>query len=284
MSDSDRRFDTSRRSCGAPSASGEPERARGELETLLALTEDRAVEPEQRPVAGRLQADPACRRALERQREVVRALRGGGPFVPPGLSARYSAGQAAARPHRRQRAFKRPPLRTSLVGVAAAVAALVVVVLLLGSPQSQPNAAQVAAIWTRSASVPVAADPADPRQLDISFHGIVYPNYHDREGWHPLAARYDRIGGLRTATVLYATGARRAAYTVVPTTRLSVPVTATHLRAAGLSLTEFRSRDRWIVTFVKGGNTCVLTAAAPRERRWLIKLAIWNGGPAVTHA
>jgi hypothetical protein len=28
----------------------------------------------------------------------------------------------------------------------------------------------------------------------------------------------------------------------------------------------------------------VLTAAAPRERRWLISLAAWRGGPAVTEA
>lgn len=68
-----------------------------------------------------------------------------------------------------------------------------------------------------------------PTQLDLSYRGIVYPNFHDREGRHPVAARYDRIGGLATATVFYQTGRRRAAYSVVPATALGVPADASRL-------------------------------------------------------
>lgn len=286
MSDSDRRLDASPRSSHASSASGEPELQRHELETLLALTEERPLEPEQRAVAKRLERDPLCQSTIERQRDVVRALRSGGPVVPPGLDGRCSPAPTPGRRTRRPRlTFMQAPSFARFAGAAAAAAALVVVVaLLVGTAQSQPSAAQVAAIWTRPADVPVAADPIHPEQLDISFHGIVYPNFHDHEGWHPAAARHDRVGDLRTATVVYQTGTRRAAYTVVPTTGLAVPATATHLRVAGLSLTEFRSGDHWIVTFQRSGSTCVLTAAAPRERQWLVRLAIWNGGPKVTRA
>lgn len=258
----------------------------GELETLLALAEERTLQPDQRAIAARLQSDPACRQAIVRQRHVAGALRHGGPAVPRDRGARLSAKSGRSTAPRR-RTIGRWVWPVKLVGTSAAavLAVGIVAVTLRGGSVHPPTATQVAAIWTRPATGgTVSADPAHPTQLDVSFHGIVYPNYHDREGWHPVAARYDRIGRLRTATVFYQTGARRAAYTVVPSTRLTVPAGARHLRVAGLSLIEFRSGDRWIITFVRNGNTCVLTAAAPRERQWLVKLAIWKGGPAVTRA
>jgi hypothetical protein len=173
--------------------------------------------------------------------------------------------------------------RLSAAAVAAALIALAFTVTITGSDRGHstvPAAEQIAAVWTLPANgARVAANPAQPSLLDISYHGIVYPNYHDREGWHPVAARHDTIASLATTTVFYETGRRRAAYTVVPATGLAVPATASRLRVGGLSLREFRDGDRWILTFERSGNTCVLTAAAPRERRWLIAFATWRGGP-----
>jgi hypothetical protein len=254
------------------------------LKTFLALAEDRPLESEQVVVAAQLRRDPDVRRALERQRHVAGALRRGGPALPPALAARL---RTHAR-HSRPRTLLPSDWSVKLIGASAAVLAAVVLVATMiiglssGALSARPTAAQVTAVWTLPATRRVKADPADPTRLDISYDGIAYPNYHDREGWHPVAARYDRIDGLATATVFYQTGRRRAAYTVVHATGLAVPAEATRLRVAGLSLMEFRSGDRWIVTFRRGGNTCVLTAAAPRERRWLIALATWHGGPAVT--
>ena len=290
MSDSSPRFELSARNSRSHRAPEELAPSRRELETVLALAENRPLSSEQLDVAERLQRDRSARRVLARHRRVAGALRGGGPAVPPVLAARLAA-QTPRSADRRPRPLASGSSPIKLIGAAAAVFAAVVLVGTViagwssGGPSPRPTAAQISAAWMLPATGrTVAADPAHPADLDISFHGIVYPNFYDREGWHPVAARYDRIAGVPAATVFYQTGRRRAAYTVVPVTGLAVPADATRLHVAGLSLTEFRSGDRWIVTFQRNGNTCVLTASAPRERRWLIALATWGDGPTTTPA
>jgi hypothetical protein len=286
MSASRPRSDRSARA-GSKPGSEEFTPTRQQLETLLALAEDRALDPKQRAVAERLHRDPRASDALQRQRRVATALRIGGPAPAPTLAPAAAKTPRVTAPRPRTLAPAGWPLRGIALAAAVIAAIALVASAIIGSsssrPSARPTAAQIATLWPMpTTGRRVAADPAHPTQLDISYHGIVYPNFHDREGWHPVTARYDRIGGLPVATVFYQTGRRRAAYTVVPATGLPVPARATRLRVGGLSLREFRSGDRWIVTFEEHGNTCVLTAAAPRERRWLIRLAAWNGGPAVT--
>ncbi len=118
----------------------------------------------------------------------------------------------------------------------------------------------------------------------MSFHGTTYPNYHDAEGWHPVGTRSDRIAGSAAFTVFYATGDRRAAYTVIAGTAVSVPSGARRFTVDGLRMAEFRDGDRWVIVFPDRGNSCVLTAAAPREKRWLVKLAAWHQVHAATPA
>lgn len=271
-----------------PRSDETPARSR-ELKTLLALAEGRPLEPDQLALADRLQRDPQFRRAVDRQSRVAAALRTGGPVLPPDVATRVRAQNPRFSGHRVRR-LRVPRWSAKLTGAAALAASAAVIALALvkapaNGSHARLTATQVAALWTRPvAGTPVAADPAHPAQLNVSFHGIVYPNFHDREGWHPVVLHYDTIRGLRIATVYYKTRARRAAYTVVPIIGVRVPARASHLRIAGLSLTEFRSGDRWIVTFEKHGSTCVLTAGAPRERQWLIQLATWNGDPTTTLA
>lgn len=257
--------------------------SRSELETLLALSEDRPLGTEQLAVAERLRRDPSTLQALRRQRHAARALRSGGPAPPPSLAIRLTAQTRGLRDPRRRglRGARWSGIRIGAVAAAAAVIVLAVTAIIAKSGRSTlPTAEQVAAVWALPASgEPVSANPDRPAELDVSYHGIAYPNYQDHEGWHPVSARHDTIAGYPTVTVLYETGHRRSTYTVVPATGLSVPATAMRLRVGGLSLREFRSGDRWIVTFERNGNTCVLTAAAPRERRWLLKLAAWHDGP-----
>jgi len=259
-----------------------------QLETLLALTERRAVPGQERAIARELRSDPALARSLDRQRRVLDALQAGGPAPPESLGIRLR--DIACLPSARRRPSPLTTTRRSLSLVAAAtVAAALAVISIAGWPggggTSLPSAMQVSAVWVLpDGRAAVAAAPETPAQLDVSYHGIVFPNFHDREGWHPVGVRRDRIGGVTTVTVFYATGDRRASYTVVPGTGLAVPSGASRLRVAGLSLREFRSGDRWIVTFEHAGATCVLTAAAPRERAWLVRLATWHGGPTTTPA
>lgn len=285
MSGSDPRFDESAGDSRLHSVPEELTLEGHELETLLALAENRSLEPEQLEIAERLRRDPRTRRALERQRRIAGALRGGGPAAPPTLAPRLARKTARMSGPRRRRSTHSVKLIAAMAAVLTAVGVVASVIMESSSHTTRPTAAQIAAVWTLPAGgMRVGADPDHPTQLDISYHGTVFPNFLDREGWHPVGGRYDRIRGLVTATVFYQTGRRRAAYTVVPAAGLAVPGHASHLRVAGLSLREFRNGDRWIVTFERNGNTCVLTAAAPRERRWLIALATWHGGPAVSQA
>ena len=131
-------------------------------------------------------------------------------------------------------------------------------------------------MWTLPATNDVVTPRSDDStELEVSFHGTAYPNYRDDEGWHAVGSRPDSIGGTPAFTVYYATGKRRAAYTVVAGA-VSVPAGARRFVAGGVRMAEFRSGDRWIIVFPNQGNSCVLTARAPREKTWLVKLAVWG--------
>jgi hypothetical protein len=205
---------------------------------------------------------------------IVLVLGSGGPVTPaPITRVRAQTALARSRDHR----ITRPRLAWTLAGVVT-VAVAAVVIGVLGAGGTQELAAwRVADVWKLPAtSHSVQPDPSDPNRLAVSFHGTPYPNYHDDEGWHAVGTRFDRFADHAAFTVFYATGARHSAYTVVADTRVRVPNTARWIVVHGLRLAEFRAGDEWIVFFANHGNSCVLTAAAPRERAWLIKLAAWG--------
>jgi hypothetical protein len=236
----------------------------------------------------RSEVDPQLALAAERQRRIAMALQSGGPATPPGLHARLDSMSRQRGGRGRSVETKRrwaPSLRLGMGLAVACVLAIAIVTLLVPSGSGRLSAARVAAAWKQPAtSSAVIANPGDPAVLDVGFHGSAFPNYHDSEGWHPVGARSGRIGGRPEYTVYYAVGSRRAAYTVVAGAPVSVPSSARHLVVGGLHMTEFRDGDRWIIVFRDRGNTCVLTAAAPREKKWLVKLAVWDAARAVPRA
>ena len=259
-----------------------PERVRAVLE-LAARDVGEGPEPD------RNDHDPELLQAAARQRQVARLLQQGGPATPETLRARLDA-LREERPRRR-----RVPLVGSIggtwpgwtAGAAGVAVAAIAVVLVLGAVggSGAPAATRVADVWKLPAtSSVVRPKPGDPAALDVSFHGTPYPNYHDSEGWAPAGTRSGTINGTPVFTVYYATGERRATYTVVAGTRVSVPAHAAHLLVGGLRLIEFRDGGRWIIVFANHGNSCVLAAAAPREKTWLVKLAVWRSVAATTPA
>jgi hypothetical protein len=240
---------------------------------------DLAMQTEPDDAGGDL--DPELVAAAARQHHVVTLLHGGGPATPDGLRERI-ASSTSARRRPRAPAFVRP-VRSRAWGVGLAGAGLVVaaiaavVVLITSGGSGTLSASKVADAWTLPAtSHAVAARVDNPAVLAVSFHGTGYPNYRDDEGWHAVGSRSDPVGGRSAFTVYYATGKRRAAYTVVAGTRVSTPSSARRFAVGGVQMAEFRSGDRWIIVFANHGNSCVLTAAAPRERTWLVKLAAWH--------
>jgi hypothetical protein len=223
----------------------------------------------------------------ERQQRVAMLLQSGGPATPESLHARLDALDAGQDGRARSVGTARSGVRWRWgVPATAAAAALAAAVVLIsfGGSSGGISATQVASVWTRPATSGVAADASNPAVLDVSFHGTAYPNYHDTEGWHPTGTRTDQINGQAAFTVVYAVGARRAAYTVVAGTHVAIPRGASHYSVGGLRFAEFRSGNHWIIVFANHGNTCVLTAAAPREQHWLVKLAVWSRAPSGAHA
>jgi hypothetical protein len=220
---------------------------------------------------------------LEPDRRVALLLGSAGPATPPSLKTRIDALERSQREGRSRRAATIAPrtgwrrVRWAAVPV---IAAAIVAALAFAPRSSAPVAAtRVADVWrlpaTDSAIHPSTRNPAE---LDVAFHGTPYPAYHDREGWHAAGSRMDEIDGKPAYTVFYETGIRRAAYTVVAGTQVSIPPSASRFVTGGVSLAEFRDGYRWIVVFRNRSNSCVLTAAAPGEREWLVKLAVWRRG------
>jgi hypothetical protein len=222
--------------------------------------------------------DPSLDKTVAGQRRVAQLLRQGGPAMSPALIRRLDAKPARRRTLLAPTSWAaRGRLRPSFVLGAGLAAVVVGLILTFGSPSRSLSATQVAAEWKLPATAAAAQpDPGAPSDLDVRFQGTSFPNYHDSEGWHPAGTRPGRIDGHAAFTVYYVTGARRAAYTVVAASDVSVPATARRSVVDGLRFVEYRDRDRWVLVFRDRGNTCVLTAAAPRERLWLVKLAVWR--------
>jgi hypothetical protein len=261
-----------------------PEPDRDELRRLLALAErvgPRAQAPDD-------EHDPQVLTAVRRQRRVAAVLQSGGPATPESLRTRVDqlyGGRGGTSRIARLGLFAAIPLRLAGAATVAAAAVVVAVLLATGGSSTRPAATRVAQVWTLPATGrDVAANPSNPAALAVSFHGTAYPNYHDSEGWHAVGTRTDRVAGTSAFTVYYATGQRRAAYTVVADTQVSVPAGARRFKVDGVRLAEFRDGDRWVIVFPDRGNSCVLTAAAPREKQWLVKLAVWHRVHSATPA
>lgn len=249
-----------------------------ELRQVLALAARRSATDGPTPA----NLEPHLANVAERQRRIAMALQSGGPAVPPTLEKELDQLHRRRRRQPRSGALKLPALSPLKFGAAlagACAAGVAVVALLVSGGSGGVTASRVSAAWKLPATTSaVAPRPGNRSVLDVSFHGTAFPNYHDSEGWHPVGTRSGEIAGRSEFTVYYATGARRASYTVVAGSRVAVPSSARRLVAGGTPMAEFRDGDRWVIVFQNRGNTCVLAAAAPREKHWLVKLAAWDAG------
>jgi hypothetical protein len=251
------------------------------IETVLAEVDAvRDVVPGRPTVAAAAVGDHAP--MVEHQRRVAVILGGGGPELPPALRARLMQLELSPRTRPRHALDVARVASRHRVGVASLALAVLIAIavpMITARSSAAASASRFAAVWTRpQTGAPVAASESNPGELSVAFHGTPFPNYHDTEGWHPAGTRADQIAGRSTLTVFYVIGRRRAAYTVVADTGVSVPPGARHLVVNGMRLVEFRDGPVWVIVFRDHNNSCVLTAAAPREKAWLVKLAVWSRG------
>ena len=197
--------------------------------------------------------------------------------APLALRERIEAQRrAAARPARRRWAFG-----GSLAGaVAAAVAAIVIAT---GGGVAEPTVAQAAQLALRAptAAAP-AVDRAHPGLLRRSVGGVTSPSWQDEFPWKASGAREDKIDGRRAVTVFYDDpSGTRIGYTILAGKPLDYP--------SGPSVSHGTERyvllergARKIVTWRRGGHTCVLSGPKGVSSDRLLALASWSGADTVS--
>jgi anti-sigma factor RsiW len=249
---------------------GQFKKGRAELAELSALA-DGTLDPARRDaVEARIAASPELRRLYERERRVVGMLRdeGSSTRAPAALRAQINADRA-----RTPRILLRPAY-----GAALSVAlAVLLLSLLLVSPAGTPGAptvGQAAGLAALGPSAPPPASSARSVELGSDVEGIYFPNWSSEFGWRAVGQRADHINARLARTVYYAWHGRRIAYTIVAAPALAQP-TAAVSRVTGTELRTLTLSGRTVVTWRRGGHTCVLSGVGVPSAE-LEQLAAWR--------
>jgi anti-sigma factor RsiW len=244
-----------------------------ELAELCALADGSLPAGRRAEVEARVAASPELQGLLERQRQAVLATRALATDEPsPSLQSAVQPLAARRRPGRRV------VPRLAFAGVLAVAAAVVAAVLLSGGPGA-PTVADAARLATEppAQAAPRPAGTAGTR-LAIGVEGVAFPDFARAYGWQAVGVRQGRIDGRDAIVVYYRKGSRRLAYAIVAGSGLGIPSGGqTEVRGA-VPYKAVRLNDRLVVTWRRGGRTCVLIGDAPRSE--LVKLASWPLSPS----
>jgi hypothetical protein len=224
----------------------------------------------------RIRTSPELATALDRQRTAVAALRGIDLPAPSGLRARVQAERErpSARVRRRRLSFA-----GGLAAAAAAAALVAVLVLPTGSGgPTVVEAARLSDLPATQASVPV--DSANPKLLAVSSDGVPFPNLEGEFGYLEAGARSDELDGRNTKTVFYERGGKRIGYTILSGKAIDPPEGAAERELNGVALSSTTDGPKRIVTWLRGGRTCVLSGDKVSTAE-LLELASWKGEGSV---
>jgi hypothetical protein len=191
--------------------------------------------------------------------------------APASLRARVAhAATASSRPRRR---LLRPAVAA---GGLAALAAVVLVLAGVGSGPSAPSIDDAAALALAAPTAPAPAVERTNTELHAYVGKLAFPNYrYIWPRWKAAGARADRLSGRATRTVTYRGPRGDVGYTIVDGEPLKEPQDARHRTAAGIRLAIFRRGDATVVTWRRGGHTCVLAGRGPGVEAQLVKFATW---------
>lgn len=246
---------------------------------LAAFADGRLDATEGAELQARIDADPALAAALGRQRAALTLIIGAAEdtSAPMALRARIEALQAQPRRSWLGRLRDRVPALPAVLGTAAAAAAVIIAVVVSGGGPGIDDVLDAAA---RSPSAAIAPFPAQSKLLREQVEGVSFPNYAGKFGWKAEGTRTDEIGGRATRTVFYSRRGRTIAYTIVAGEPLPEPVDARRSVREGTPLRVLSEDGRTVVTWLRQGHTCVLSATdAPADE--LLELAAWKGQGAV---
>ena len=248
---------------------------RGEAreEELAALADGSLAPARAAALEARLAESPELAGLLAEQERAVTVVRSAAADVeaPARLRARVEAEQRGGSSRLRSRPF-------ALGGAIAAVAAVaLLLVLTLPSGAGGPGLAEAAALTTMPATGPAPPVSADrPKLLEAAVRDVPFPNWLEKFGWRATGVRTDTIDGREATTVFYEKEGRRIGYTIVEGDALDVPEGASPARREGVDLAALTLDGRQVVTWERGGFTCILSGDVV-DRETLLKLAAWNG-------
>ena len=132
---------------------------------------------------------------------------------------------------------------------------------------------------TRPIDSPAMPDPQNDKLLAEQVDGVRFPNFAGKFGWRAVGVRVDELEGRDMRTVFYERGGKRIAYTIVAGEQLEWPDVEPTVRD-GVKLRPFDEDGREVVTWLRGGQTCVLSGEGVSEAT-LLELAAWKGMGAV---
>jgi hypothetical protein len=178
----------------------------------------------------------------------------------------------------RTRASRRPTRRRAWIAVpVSALAAAVIAVVLATGGASGPSITQVAAVGVRppTGPAPAVTGGALPR-LDLEVGGVAFPEWREAFEWKAVGRRTDVVDERRVTTVAYETAeGRRVDYSIVAGAALEPPDDAREVTRNGTTYRLLDAGDRRVVTWERGGRTCVVSAEGVPDER-LLAAAEWS--------
>jgi hypothetical protein len=218
---------------------------------------------------------PELAERFEKQRRAVGALRSVDERAPSWLRARV---QPESRPRRRRRISFSMPLAG---GLAAGAAFAVLLALVLQGGAGGPTVVEASELAAQPAEEPAPGPVrSEPAILDARAEGLAFPNWAREFGWRATGRRVDEIDGRRAVTVFYEKEGRRIGYTILSGDPVDPPDEATTADREGVTLRGLAAGGRVIVTWLRGGHTCVLSGTGV-DAATLLDLAAWQGKGAV---
>jgi anti-sigma factor RsiW len=239
----------------------------------LARLADGTLAPERRAeVEARVAASPELSRAFQTQAVALEGLQRANRDT--GAPARLRS-QLERRQSPRRRS---PRTRTWRSALAAGTAAVLALALVLPGILSQ--SLSVAEASTFAAKPPTQGAPASvpgtPQILQAKVGDVPFPNYSKTFGWSATGRRDDHSSGRDATTVYYRKNGKSVGYTIVSGSALDHPSNASRTTLGGVDYRVFRHNDRTVVTWERGGHTCVLSAKGVSAAK-LVALASWRG-------
>jgi anti-sigma factor RsiW len=241
---------------------------------------DGTLPPDRRAaVEGRIAASPQLQEMLERQRRAVAATRVlADEPVPDSLRARVAEHGESRRPRFSLSWGLGPALAAG--GAVAAVA--VALLLVIGQGAAGPSVADAARLAALPPRGPAPARAEGSRtKLAIGVGRVAFPNLKGPYGWRAVGTRRGQVGGRDATAVYYAKGPRRIGYVIVSGSGLPQPSGAHRSMVGGVEYRSLRIDGRPVVTWRRGGHTCVLTGHVSSAE--LLTLAAWNGNGTLVY-